>query len=101
MTGPGNDGGMAVPPVQVAMPQVIPMNNPVVSIAGGGATVVNGLLGAQIIFPTAVWIIVFGAPVGVGPLGGAARYDIVSPTVISGNLAFLAQLDAANVYLFG
>lgn len=94
-------GGVPVPAPVVAMPVVLPMINIVVNVAGGGANVLNGATGAQIVWPGhGVWTIVFGVPVGVGPVGGGTLYDINAPAHASGNRTFQGLIDASNAYVF-
>lgn len=98
--GPADDGGVAVPAPVVAMPVVLPMNNIVVNVAGGGANVLNGATGVQIVWPGhGVWTIVYGIPVGAGPVGGTL-YDINAPAHASGNRAFQGLVDASNAHIF-
>lgn len=96
----GGGGGVAVPAPVMAMPIVQPMINIVVDVAGGGANVLNGANGVQIVWPgQGIWTIVFGAPVGTGPVIGAA-YDINAPAHASGNRTFQGLVDASNAYIF-
>jgi hypothetical protein len=95
------DGGIAVPVPVVMMPVILPMNNIVVNVAGGGANVLNGAAGAQIVWPgQGVWTIVFGNPVGAGPANDGTLYDINAPAHASGNRTFQGVVDMSNAYIF-
>lgn len=98
--GGGGGGGVPVPAPVVAMPVLLPMINIVVNGAGGGANVLNGANGVQIVWPGhGVWTIVLGAPVGAGPVVGNL-YDINAPAHASGNRTFQGVVDASNAYIF-
>lgn len=96
----GVGGGVPVPPPVPVPPVLLPMNNIVVNVAGGGANVLNGANGVQIVWPGhGIWTIVVGIPVGAGPVGGTL-YDINAPAHASGNRTFQGVIDASNAYVF-
>ncbi|MFL6114731.1 MAG: hypothetical protein ACJ786_25760 [Catenulispora sp.] len=67
---------------------------------GGGANVLNGANGIQIVWlGHGIWTIVLGIPVGAGPVVGAL-YDINAPAHASGNRTFVGLIDASSAYLF-
>lgn len=96
--GNGDGGAVAVP--MVIMPVLLPMNAIVVNIAGGGANVLNGAIGVQIVWPGhGVWTIVYGLPVGAGPVIGNL-YDINAPAHASGNRSYQGVIDASHAHIF-